>query len=506
MRTDRDHRNTSAMPTSKTQRQLIGDAISQAMYDMQISNRALSARLALVDPSINEEKVSNYRRGKVSLPAALAQVVARELGMRDERSSDEIVRYFGYDPMVMVRLYGLAPADEQNEELLRRLESWVGEPPDEALVRRLVLLEGLDTKIEEREQELADLARERGVPALVRSIVDTGDYAAAVWPVLVGPPDLPHVRVHISDRVDIRRLDGSAVSEDAVWSDLGGALSRAKALPSIAVPRWPGTGSQPVESADPQLSMWNVRRLDAPRGPRIQQPHRGFSAVVVSATISNTWVGYLASMVAYALGYGLTSTTDVARRGEAPTCFNPSTESRNFVHDGLLRQPGERRVWFHAAKTDPGNELNPWQPCGATAAECILHVRLVEADELLESTAEDRRRQPGFLDTDPDAVQDWRRSRDAALTSMPQDEWHLALTVPDLAWGSPEKWESTLRLAVKVLERLRDLGLRPPAGFDATLRSAARLDPVCAAPMLRWMASRGTPFLEGFEGGTELME
>lgn len=491
-RLDQDQHASSVKRTQLRRR--IADAMSAAMVDKNVTARALSLRLAEIDPNVNEEKVFNYRRGATNLPLHLAQAVARELGMRDEHSSEEVVQYFGYDPLVMVRLHGLAPQDERHGALLRRLEQWAGPAADQALVARMVLLEALDADINERHQELAELWRDRGVPSLVRSIIETGTYGVAVWPVFDGP-DGPSGLAHVCDRVDVRRLDGAPAVDGVVWADLRGVLARAKASPSIEMPRWPRADAGGDDDADAHVSMWTVRRLDAPRGPRVQQAHAGFPAIAISATVSNSWAGYVASFIAYALGYGLTSTTDVARHASEPMLFNPQTQPRNLVHDGLLRQPGERRVWYHAAKVDTENPMSPWMPPGSQAARGILHVRLVEDDELFESTAADRRRQPGFGRDATNSVADWRRSRDAALKSMPQNDWHLRLDVPDAEWNSPEKWELTVQLAIQVLDHLKQMGLRPSPGLSAILKAHARDEPTGAAPVLAWLAQRGAPFL-----------
>lgn len=479
----------------EAQRARVSAALAEAMDRVGMSNETLYRLLWPYDETMNAEKVSTYRRGTVLLPDYFAQTVAKALGVRDERSSAGIVRHFGYDPLVMIRAYGFFPNDEDHAEIMRRLDQWAAEPTDTDLVRRLLELERLDAEIEEREQELAEVERDRGAVAIARAVTESNKYGVAVWPVLAGPDDDPGRRIHVSDRVDIRRLDGRPLKDQEVWNDLRIVLSRAKALPSIAMPRWPSSVADPLDIDDPHVSMWNVRRLDAPRRPRIKHAHAGFPAIAVSATVSNTWLGYMASMISLVLGYGLTSTTDIARHFQRVPTFNPDTESRNLVHNDLLRHPGEARVWYHAAKVDPRNSASPFDPRDGNLNTHVLHVRLVEDDALLESTARDRLRQPGFLHTDPDAVTAWRKSRDIAQERMPSDEWHLPLAVADVEWGSLAKWEITIDLAIKVLVHLRDMGLTPWKGLADSQASHATQDPAVAGPTFAWMKRRGAPFL-----------
>lgn len=478
----------------RERRDRVALALDNAMTAQRMSNGAMAAILRDGDPNVDEKKVSDYRRGKILLPIYLAQRAARALGMRDDDSSDELVRHFdGYDPLVMIRLYDLWPANADHE-VLGRLSNWTGRV-DTTLVQRLLTLERLETEIGEREKELAAADHDRGVVSLTRAVTESQTYGIAIWPVLAGPMTAQANRIHVSDRVDIRRLDGLAVTDSEVWNALGPALRRVHALPSITMPRWSHPTAALTSTSDPHISMWNLRHLDAPRLPRIPHPHLGLPAVVVSSTVANTWLGYVAGMLAFVLGYGLTSTTDLARGLNPSPTFNPSTDERNLMHDGLLRSPGERRVWFHAAKVDPDNPANPWAPRDAPCAPQLLHVRLVEDNDLLHSTAQSRVLQPGWTHSDTDAVEAWRRSRDTALDRMPSDEWHLPLRVPDAAWGSLEKWEITIDLAVRILSHLESQGLHPWEGLAAVQASLVSADPVVAAPTLRWLRDRGAPFI-----------
>ena len=386
-------------------------------------------KLRSMGHEIEASKVQTWREAK-ALPAPhLIQTVAKALRMEDEHSDRQVVEHFGYDPMVMVRLLGLIPEDEEANALLGRVIAWQPRQLDQSLVERVLDLESLDLKIAEREEELLDVERDRGAPSVVRNILASQRYGVALWPVIEGPSQDPLYRLHVSDRVDIRRVDGDPIDNDDVWKKFGPTLGRAGALKSISHPRWPGTPHDYSGENGPDVSRWNLRRLDVPRRPQIHREHAGFPALVCSATVSASWVGHLASLLALVLGYGLTSTVDLARRLGSEDQANPNTEERNRVHHELLRNPGTRRVWYHPSLLDEANSNSPWAPLEGTRHRELVHIRLVESHDFLEEVAKDRARLQKNTQSDDRVFMEWKKSRDLALERIPQDDRHLQIPV-----------------------------------------------------------------------------
>lgn len=423
------------------------------------------------------------------VPVHLAQTVAQILQMKDTESDPDVVERFGYDPTIMIRRFGLMPRDDEARKLLSRMVEW---PEDWQLVDRLRLLEGLELEIADNERRLAEAGHRSAPQIVLQAVLESGEYGVAFWPVHSGPSNRPEHRLHVSDRLDIRRLDGRPTTDEEVWRVLGQGLSRARALPSSADPRWPG---QQAESLlpDPHVSRWNLRRLDVPRRPRVPQIHPGLPAIVFSATVSSTWVGNLASLIAMVLGYGVTSTTDLGRRWGNDAEYKARTEHRNLVHSELLRNPGERLVWFHAAKDHADYPRAPWEPVVGKAHPSLVHIRLIEDDELLKATAEDRERHGVFEHRD---LAEWSRARDRARDSMPVSDRVKVLEVGHAGWATMAKWQQTFERVMAVLSFLRDdLGIQPWGGLADAQRRWVESDHELALPTFTWLREAGAPFV-----------
>lgn len=466
-------------------------ALDRAMVTANVNAPELADALTAFDDDVDESKVRNWRRAATLLPMHLAQPVARALGMTDSQSDPRIVEQLGYDPMVMVRLYGLTPRSAEEDRLLARSSRWPQDPGEVHLIERLRVLERIELQLADDEDLLAEFEHNRAAQIVLHAVVDSHKYAVAFWPVHAGPSERPEHRLHVSDRVDLRRLDGQPTDETAVWEDLGEALSRARALSSSSLPRWTGSGDE-LPVFDPHVSMWNLRRLDVPRRPRVPYPHHHFPAVVFSSTVSSTWVGNLAALVALVLGYGVSSTTDLGRQLGGDSRFKPDTLLRNRVHSELLRNPGERRIWFHAAKGHNEYPTAPWAPLSGAAQAGLVHIRLSESDELLAATAEDRSHYPDFSPADE---LEWRASRDRANDTQPNSERVLRLDVEHVAWGSSEKWRDTFKRARTVLRFLEGLGLEPWSGLERAQQRWVEDDIGLTRPAFSWLRAHAAPFV-----------
>lgn len=465
--------------------------IDRAMTEQKISAPQLADRLVIFDEDVDEGKIRKWRSGATLLPMHLAQPIARELRLADDLSDPDLVARFGFDPMLMIRLLGLVPREFEDDRLLSRSIGWDRDLGERDLIDRLRALERIELELADSSQLLAEFEHNQAAHIVLNAVEESRNYGVAFWPVHAGPTADPEHRLHVSDRVDLRRLDGQSTSEEAVWRDLGDALARARALPSLAEPRWTASGDE-LPISDPHVSRWNLRRLDVPRSARISHPHPGFPALAFSATVSSTWVGNLASLVALVLGYGVTSTTDLGRPLAGNAHFKPDTAHRCRVHSELLRSPGERRVWFHAAKTHPDHGQAPWAPVTGVAHPELVHVRLCESDDLLLATAEDRSHHPGFNPRDPE---EWRLSRERALDTIPRNRRTLVLNVDHVPWGSTEKWRQTFGRVREVLRFLEELGLEPWPGLERSQQRWAEGDLGLTRPAFTWLREAGAPFV-----------
>lgn len=484
------HGDTSKAWTARA-KNAISSVLNQAMCARGMSAPRLADALVAFDDDVDEGRVRKWRSGATLLPLHLAQPIARILGLTDTLSDPEVVARFGYDPMVMIRLLGLVPREVDDDHLLGGIGRWDQDPDDRALIDRIRALERVELDLADAAQLLAQFEHNQAAHTVLHGVEESQEYGVAFWPVHAGPTGRPDHRLHVSDRVDLRRLDGRPTSEDQVWADLSETLARARALPSLAEPRWSYTGGE-LQLRDPHVSRWNLRRLDVPRQPRVPLPHPGLPALVFSATVSSTWVGNLASLVALVLGYGVTSTTDLGRHLAGNMVFNTDTAHRCRVHGELLRNPGERRVWFHAAKLHESHPNAPWTPTSGTVQSDLVHVRLCESDELLAATAEDRSHHPGF---DPKDELEWRATRDRALDSAPSTGRVLILDVDHVPWGSTEKWRQTFGRVRDVLQFLEELGLDPWPGLARSQQRWVEDDPGLTRPAFRWLREAGSPFV-----------
>lgn len=460
------------------------------MTELGISAPQLAEALIRFDDDVDESRVRNWRRAQTLLPIHLAQPVAHVLGLEDELSDPAVLAKFGYDPMVMVRLLGLIPMSADDTALLAKSAHWQRGSDERMLIERLRTLERIELDLAYHEDLLAALDHHRAAQTVLQAVEESAKYAAAFWPVHAGPSVSPDHLLHVSDRVDLRRLDGEPATEASVWDDLGEALSRARALPSSAHPRW--CAAEERSGPESRVSMWNLRRLDVPRRPRVPYPHPRLPALVFSATVSSTWVGNLASLVALVLGYGVTSTTDLGRGLAGDRNFKPNTLERCRVHNELLRNPGERRIWFHASKIHPDQPGTPWRPENGISHPELVHIRLRETDELLAATAEDRSHYPDFT---PQLESEWKTSRDRAIDIRPHTNRVLVMDVGYVPWGSTEKWRQTFERVTEVLKFLEALGFEPWDGLERAQERWVEDDHNLTRPAFTWLRQAGSPLV-----------
>lgn len=314
-----------------------------------LDGRMTSAALA-EQVDVDEETVRNWRKGRAHPRLAQLPLIAEVLQMGGDPSSG------GTDPLYLHRRMGLLPS----------------KPRDEDLIDAAYRLQKLELKLAEAMDRAGSLGRREGASAVVRAAVRTGEWAVAVWPVIEGTADCP---LHVADRIDIRRTDGHLVTTDDVWQDqaLKAALRAAYAVPATRRPRW---------STEEGISHWAISHVGSPRSPLVRFPHRDVVSIVCLALTVDSWVNDVASLIGTALGYGLTTTRDLAMEAYGLHSGATLTDHRRIAYETKLERPPEGRVLSHHAPLGRPPR-SPFLPPSRRWREDVIFVWLRESDDLL---------------------------------------------------------------------------------------------------------------------------
>ena len=484
-------------------RERISDAITVSMDRSRLKARDVCELLkANHGKECNEKLIYNLRSGYVSLPLDLAVPIAKVVTLRDDHSQDEVIERYGYDPYFLIDLFGLTPKSPEQLEYENLNSRW-SQDVDHLLVEKLRRLENLHREIVRREEQA--ISRGGVTRGLLDKVVASRKYSIAFWPVQIQLKlrSGTHIELYAADRVDFLRLDVESTSAELVWQDLREPLMTARAWPSIAEIGWP---TDPSKSEN--ASRWTIRHLDHPRPQRAPGLLPGFPPVVISAVVSSSWAGNLAGIISMVLGYGFTTTSDLARSYEAVVTpnrsirsstkeeeirFTPTSHSREYIHNEMLRTPDNNQIWAHVSAGDTEFPDSPWKPNAGSIPPDLLHIRLVETDEHLEETAKRR----GYTG---DQVQAWKSLRDKALEATPSKNC-LCLDV-EYREDSEEIWEDLLRRAVSVLEFIQEhLELNSHATHEAKRllpthqKEWAERDRNLTYPILKLLKDRGAPLV-----------
>jgi len=194
-----------------------------------------------------------------------------------------------------------------------------------------------------------------GLSRLVSEVVATEEWAIAVWPAIEGPvikrseTETLDLRLHVADRVDFRRIDGSAVSKDLVWDAFEDALKASRAVPAKRDgARW-ATADKLLNEDDSaaKVSSWSIRRLGAPHPSVVEAAHPRLPSVAVTSLTVGAWGNDVADHLSRLIGYGFTSTRDVATDLYGKRNDVQYGESRARMHGQMLRGSINKRVWGH---------------------------------------------------------------------------------------------------------------------------------------------------------------
>ena len=267
---------------------------------------------------VSDDTVNNWRKGLTHPRLEMLPRIGRALRLGGGTEG-------AHDPTYLLRRMGLLPAGEHVDAY--------------ALAYRI---QKLDLRWREALERNAQAGRDHGIAVILNAVRKSQRWAVAIWPAVEGPADC---RMHVADRIDFQRLHTDRpVHNDEVFHDevLHSALREAYAVPSTRTPRWSGPKNDAV-------STWSISHVGAPMSPHRRSAHPGAASVLCYALTVDSWVNDIASLLALALGYGLTTTRDLAMEVTRTPLGKSRTESLSHAHSALLAHPPGRRVWSHHA-------------------------------------------------------------------------------------------------------------------------------------------------------------
>lgn len=483
-------------PKDLSPQEKVGKAIADAMVKANLTAKQVCLKLEETEgigddtPVLTEKKLYNIRGGTTALPLHLAMPLAKVIKLKDGRSDPRVIKQFGFDPYAMLRLLDLEPRSLAKIEYERLRSFWPGDIDKELLIKLQSLASMQRVIVEHSEQRgTADNILRR----FISDVVENGEYGVGVWPVFAESREGKQ-KFHYADRIDLLHIESfrsskKQITEKEVWNDLHSALMAADAWPSISKLGYP---LEPKKRDN--RSRWTLRRVNLIRQPRITQAHPNMHALVISATVSSSWASELGGVLATVLGYGFITTADLARnleyqyslRGEVgkgkstPKIFLPTNENREIMHSQLLQNPSYAQVWAHVSRGHESFPSSPFAPEKGTVADKLIHVRLVESDELLEKTQRMRKKPVETLEL-------WKAARDEGKLKA-EIGGHLILEIK-YDEDSRDMWDDTFDRAKQVLEELVRRKIEPEDGFNLSQEKWAIQDPILAAPILRWLGS-----------------
>jgi len=416
-----------------------------------MSARGMSASMLAVKLGVDEEMVRNWRKGRTHPQLSQLPLIAAALGMTGDTSA----RGLG-NPLHLLRQMGLLPH----------------EPDDQELFDAAYRLQKLELKLAEAMDRAGSYGRREGAGGVVRAAVASGSWAVAVWPAIEGTSECP---LHVADRLDIRRTDGRATSSDEVWRDPGlkAALRAAYAVPATRSPRW---------SSDETVSHWAISYIGSPRGAVVSSPHPGITSVACVALTVDSWINDIASLLAVCIGYGLTTTRDLAMEAYGLHSGATLPEHRRAAHSALLQRPPETRVWSHHAPLGIP-VMDPLLPPFGRWRDDVLYVWMRESDEVLQQWLE-RPQSPGTLN---DLVAD-RDHVDALVAALNSPQ--IVSVEVERRDSATDRWQQVLEAVSTILTTVVDRGLLSPK-MDDVHEMMLREDPDVAVPLFAWLAADG---------------
>jgi hypothetical protein len=410
---------------------------------------------------VNEERVNNWRKGIAPRLAELPYIV-EALGMGDRGDG-------AFHPGYLAESMGIVPPAAD---------------PDQ-VIDMAFRLQKTELKYHNALARAASVGYSQGAAAIVSAATAGQRWAVGVWPAVEGPADC---RMHVSDRIDIRRNstdDGTELSTDEVWQDesMKDALRIAYAMPATRGPRW--------AYKDPTVSNWSISHIGAPMAPTINSPHPGFHSIGFYSVTVDSWVSDVASLVATVLGYGLSTTRDLAMEVYGIHGNQTKPEHREPMHRYLLHNAPKRRAWSHYGRPTP--ERSPFGDLGTRFDRRTMHVWLREDEAVLRDWVSFTTRTPQV--TTDDLLADQQRIKrevddiKKAAKLQKQPARLLDYDVKHLGKDNVEgRWLQVLNTVRSVLNDLDAQGYLLP-DFSQAQRQMLAARPSIAGPLYRWLAA-----------------
>lgn len=423
---------------------------------------AIAARLnaGFPDAGVNRSKVESWRRGAALPPVALIPHIARITDMRDPTAPPDAP----FDPLYILRRLGLV--DEA--------------PTNSSFIDAAYRLQKLQLKLESAQHEIVASGRAAGAARIVQAALRTRLFAVAVWPAVEGPSK--H-RLHVADRIDIQRTDRAPISRDDVWAqpELKEALRAAYAVPGRRQPRW-------SPENETHVSTWSITHVGAPSGPLVSRPHPGLPSIAFSATTLDSWVHDVASLTSLVLGYGLTTTRDLAMETSGLPSSQTRPQDRAEIHEQFLLRPPERRVWSHHGPMTSGH--GAFAAAGGLADPRLVHVRLVESEGLLRRSIVDRGVDEAtaalWFDDRRTGIHDMELVRDASRV--------IRLDVEDHTRNTALRWTQVLWGVRTVISELERRGMLR-ADLTELHNNLRTREPGVAPAVYSWLAEHDCPLV-----------
>lgn len=441
------------------------DRLAIAAQEARLAGeRKRTLRSLAEEMGASEDLLKYWRFKRRKPPITQLPKIAEVLraGASEERS---------HDPLYFFHLLGVIPA-----------------PPPRELQERVVdvafRLQKMQLDFAQAQDDAGTYGRRGGSTAILKAALASERWGVAIWPAFEGPDSC---MMKVSDRIDFTRLDPddrTPLTAGEVWADplMRKALRAAYALRTSRTPRWATFTDRPT-------SQWSVPHIGSPMAPLVEKPYPGAPSIALSSITNASWVNDVASILALVIGYGLSTTRDLAMDiGEPSPEMDVTSELKLMVHGRWLQMPPLRRCWSHHSVMS-GNWENPFTyPGEGSQSEAVVHVWLEEDNDLLSRWAD-------F--TPPSGLQ--RPTQDALIAEkerileqvqvLKRDHPLIHLKVRNLE-APGARWEQVLSHVMKILDTCIEQDFLPRnLSYAHTL--ASNRDPGLVFAVSNWLVSRG---------------
>lgn len=281
----------------------------------------------------------------------------------------------------------------------------IGSSPDSSLlIDAAYRLQKLEAKILDSQMRVARADRSDSLQELIQAVLSSQGWSVNIMAEVVELSE--GCEFHVADRLDLRgpSRSGTQVDEVLQVDQLRRALRGSYAAlvdPRIDPP------SQPSES---YATRWRIPRLGRPTSPQVSRPHPRLRSVAVTSVTGQAQPDMVAALIALSLGYGLTTTNNLAMTelGFHPAAALP--RERWSIHSRLLHEPPKRRTWSHYGMLDeeplfrsdkvPGHTFVVW----LRESDALLQRARPDADEVVVAKSQRAVMEPLLRDAPPNVL------------------------------------------------------------------------------------------------------